>query len=215
MGKATEPARQRLKPEVRRERLLQAAASVFAERGYEAARIEQVAEAADVSPGLLYRHFAGKKELYSELVQRADTELLEHLAAAAAPGPPSQSRLEHGVDSVLAFIEQHPDLWQMLARDVVDPDIKSLRDAAHTHAVTVVARQIELDPELGQQDVSAEEIERMATLIVGATTSLAQWWTDHPGVPREEVLTTLIGVMWLGFDRLRSGERYQADLTPD
>jgi AcrR family transcriptional regulator len=213
-GKVTQHARQRLKPEIRRERLLEAAASVFAERGYEAARIEQVADAAGVSPGLLYRHFAGKKDLYAELVQRADMELLEHLAEAAAPGPPSRSRLEHGVDAVLAFIEEHPDLWQMLARDVVDPDIKALRDAAHAHAVTVVARQIELDPDFERQGVSDLGIERMATLIVGATTSLAQWWTDHPGIPRAEVLTTLMGVLWLGFDRLREGERYQVDLTP-
>jgi AcrR family transcriptional regulator len=214
MGNATQPARQRLKAEVRRERLLEAAASVFAERGYEAARIEQVAEAASVSPGLLYRHFAGKKDLYAELVQRADTELLQHLAEAAAPGPPSRSRLEHGVDAVLAFIEEHPDLWQMLVRDVVDPDIKALRDAAHAHAVTVVARQIELDPEFERRGVSDLGTERMATLIVGATTSLAQWWTDHPGTPRAEVLTTLMGVLWLGFDRLREGERYKVDLTP-
>jgi AcrR family transcriptional regulator len=214
MSNATQPARQRLKAEVRRERLLEAAASVFAERGYEAARIEQVAEAASVSPGLLYRHFAGKKDLYAELVQRADTELLQHLAEAAAPGPPSRSRLEHGIDAVLAFIEEHPDLWQMLARDVVDPDIKVLRDAAHAHAVTAVARQIELDPDFDRRGVSDLGTERMATLIVGATTSLAQWWTDHPGIPRAEVLTSLMGVLWLGFDRLREGERYQVDLTP-
>jgi AcrR family transcriptional regulator len=207
------PPQRRLKPAVRRERLLGAAASVFAERGYEAARIEQVADAAGVSPGLLYRHFAGKKELYAELVQRADGELVRHLAEAAAPGPPSHSRLEHGVDAVLAFIEQHPDLWQMLVRDVVDPDIKALREAAHAHAVAVVARQIEADPELERQDVTVEEVERMATLIVGSTTSLAQWWTDHPRTPRADVLRTLMGVLWLGFDRLGAGERYDVDLT--
>src|SRR4051794_16502410 len=215
MGKTAEPARQRLKPEVRRERLLQAAASVFAERGYEAARIEQVAEAADVSPGLLYRHFAGKRELYSEALQRADTELLEHLSAGAAPGQPSNSRLEHGVDAVLAFIERRPVMWQLLARDVVDPEIKALRDATYAHAVTVVARQLELDPEFEQQAFSEDESERMATMIVGATTALADWWTNHPAVPREEVLATIMSVMWLGFDRLRSAERYQVDLTRD
>ena len=52
--------RQRLKPEVRRERLLEAATEVFAERGYEGARVEQIADVAQVSPGLLYRHFEGK-----------------------------------------------------------------------------------------------------------------------------------------------------------
>ena len=64
--------RQRLKPEVRREKLLEAATEVFAERGYEGARVEQIADVAQVSPGLLYRHFEGKQELYEELLLLAN-----------------------------------------------------------------------------------------------------------------------------------------------
>jgi AcrR family transcriptional regulator len=204
-------ARRRLKPEVRRERLLEAAASVFAERGYEAARIEQIAEAADVSAGLLYRHFAGKRQLYAELVHRADKELLRHLAEAAAPGPPSSRRLERGLDAVLAFVEDHQNLWRMLMREVVDPEIAELRQDSHRQAISVVARLIELDPELDRQAVTKLEVERMAVLIVGSTTTLAEWWADHPRVARSELVTTLMGVLWLGFDRLRSGERYTLD----
>jgi AcrR family transcriptional regulator len=209
-------ARRRLKPEVRRERLLEAAASVFAERGYEAARIEQIADAAGVSAGLLYRHFAGKRELYAELVHRADKELLRHLAEAAAPGPPSGRRLERGVDAVLAFVEGHRNLWRMLMRDVVDPEIAGLREESHRQAVSVVAGLIRLDPALEQHGVTELEVERMAVLIVGSTTTLAEWWADHPQVPRSELVTTLMGVMWLGFERLREGERYtvDGDLTP-
>jgi AcrR family transcriptional regulator len=210
------PARRRLKPEVRRERLLEAAASVFAERGYEAARIEQIAEAADVSAGLLYRHFVGKRELYAELVHRADKELLRHLAEAAAPGPPSGRRLELGLDAVLAFVEGHRNLWRMLMREVVDPEIAELREESHRQAVAVVAELIRLDPELGRQHVTKLEIERMAVLIVGSTTTIAEWWIDHPDVKRAELVTTLMGVLWLGFERLRAGERYtvDGDLTP-
>jgi AcrR family transcriptional regulator len=210
------PARRRLKPEVRRERLLEAAASVFAERGYEAARIEQIAEAAEVSAGLLYRHFAGKRELYAELVHRADRELFSHLAEAAAPGPPEGRRLERGLDAVLAFVEGHRNLWRMLTRDVVDPEIAELRDESHQQAVAVVAELIRLDPELERQHVTKLEVERMAVLIVGSTTTLAEWWTDHPGVERSELVRTLMGTLWLGFERLRAGERYTVggDLTP-
>jgi len=210
------PARRRLKPEVRRERLLEAAASVFAERGYEAARIEQIAEAADVSAGLLYRHFAGKRELYAELVHRGDRELLRHLAEAAAPGPPGGRRLERGLDAVLAFVEGHRNLWRMLMRDVVDPEIARLREESHIQAVKVVAELIRLDPELDRQHVTKLEVERMAVLIVGSTTALAEWWTDHPRVERSELLATLMGALWLGFERLREGARYtvDGDLTP-
>jgi len=205
-----------LKPEVRRERLLEAAASVFAERGYEAARVEQIADAAGVSAGLLYRHFAGKRELYTELVHRADRELLRHLAEAAAPGPPSGRRLEGGLNAVLEFVEGHRNLWQMLVRDVVDPEIARLREESHRQAVAAVADLIRLDPELGRRQVSELEVERMAVLIVGSTSTLAEWWIDHPEVGRGELIATLMGVMWLGFERLRDGERYSidGDLTP-
>lgn len=212
----TSSTARRLKPAVRRERLLAAAASVFADRGYEAARVEQIADAAGVSAGLLYRHFAGKRELYAELLHRADRELLRHLAQAAAPGPPSGRRLAGGIDAVLEFVEGHRDLWRMLTREVVDPEIAALREESHRQAVTVVADLIRLDPELARQGVTELETERMAVLIVGATTTLADWWTDHAQVTRAELVTTLMGALWLGFERLRAGERYtpDGDLTP-
>ena len=63
---------------------------MFAERGYEGARVEQIADAADVSPGLLYRHFEGKQELYTEILQLANRELMAHLTQAAAPDLPDR-----------------------------------------------------------------------------------------------------------------------------
>jgi AcrR family transcriptional regulator len=206
------PVRRRLKPEVRRERLLEAAASVFGERGYEATRIEQIAEAADVSSGLLYRHFVGKRELYAELLRRADEELVRHVAEATDPGLPSLSRLERGAGAVLEFVEQHPELWQILIRDVVDSEIRIMRDRTHAHAVSVVARQMALDPGLAELGLPHKEFERMAVAVIGSTTALSYWWGFHPDVPREEVLQTLVGVLWLGFERVRAGERYPPDV---
>jgi AcrR family transcriptional regulator len=211
----TFPPRRRLKPEVRRERLLTAAASVFAERGYEAARIEQIADAAGVSPGLIYRHFAGKRELYAELVSRADEELVRHLTEAAAPGAPSRGRLERGLDAVLTFIESHPELWRVMTREVVDPEIAVLIEASKRRGIDVVSQLIHLEPGLERLGVTDLEIDRLAVLIVGSTTALADWWSEHPEVERGEILSTLMGGLWLGFERLRAGERYtvEPDLT--
>ena len=96
--------RQRLKPEVRREKLLEAATEVFAERGYESARVEQIADVAQVSPGLLYRHFEGKQELYEELLLLANRQLLEHLAQAAAPNLPTDQRVLRGLDAFFGIV---------------------------------------------------------------------------------------------------------------
>ena len=117
---------------------------------------------------------------------------------------------------MLAFVEGHRNLWRMLMQDVVDPEICEPADDSRRQAVAVVAGLIRLDPELERQGVTEPEVERMAVLIVGSTTTLAEWWADHPQVQRAELLTTLMGVLWLGFDRLRGGERYtvDGDLTP-
>jgi hypothetical protein len=96
-------------------------------------------------------------------------------------------------------------------RDVVDPEIAQLREDSHRQAVAVVANLIRLDPELERQQVTKLEVERMAVLIVGSTTTLAEWWADHPRVKRSELVASLMGVLWLGFDRLRAGERYAVD----
>lgn len=61
---------QRLKQEVR-ERLLAAAASVFAGQGFEKAKLTDVAERADTSPSNIYKYFADKEALFNEIVTPA------------------------------------------------------------------------------------------------------------------------------------------------
>ncbi|MGH9019440.1 MAG: TetR/AcrR family transcriptional regulator [Acidimicrobiales bacterium] len=57
-----------------RERLLDAAATAFASDGYSGASVEEIAESAGFSVGALYSNFAGKEQLFAEVLrrQRAD-----------------------------------------------------------------------------------------------------------------------------------------------
>jgi AcrR family transcriptional regulator len=65
-----------------RERLLQAAASVFAERGYDGTRVADIAAAAGVSNGALYAHFDSKAELLVQALRTHGRRLLAELFAA-------------------------------------------------------------------------------------------------------------------------------------
>ncbi len=65
-----------------RERLLRAAASVFAERGYDGARVADIAAAAGVSNGALYAHFESKAELLVQALRTHGRRLLADLFAA-------------------------------------------------------------------------------------------------------------------------------------
>jgi len=65
-----------------RERLLRAAADVFAERGYDGTRVADIATAAGVSNGALYAHFSSKADLLVDALRTHGRRLLADLFAA-------------------------------------------------------------------------------------------------------------------------------------
>jgi AcrR family transcriptional regulator len=70
-----------------RERLLRAAADVFAERGYDGTRVADIAAAAGVSNGALYAHFASKADLLVTALRTHGRHLLGQLFAADPDRP--------------------------------------------------------------------------------------------------------------------------------
>lgn len=200
--------RQRLKPEVRREKLLEAATEVFAERGYEGARVEQIADVAQVSPGLLYRHFEGKQELYEELLLLANRQLLEHLAQAAAPNLPTDQRVLRGLDAFFGFVEGHRNLWRLIMKDVVEPEIAAIREDVVRRSVSLVATLAAQEQDFGGTQPHERELEMVSVMLVGSVVSLAAWWMDHPKVPRNVIVAVAMESLWVGLERARAGERY-------
>ncbi|WP_255413008.1 TetR/AcrR family transcriptional regulator [Mycobacterium hubeiense] len=64
-----------------RQDVLRASSALFAERGYYAVRMEEIAAAADVSRATLYRHFSTKDLIFAELTRTAVREIEHHAAA--------------------------------------------------------------------------------------------------------------------------------------
>jgi AcrR family transcriptional regulator len=66
----------------RRHQLIDIARTLFAERGYEATSIEEVAARAGVSKPVVYEHFGGKEGLYAVVVDREMSALLDGVTAS-------------------------------------------------------------------------------------------------------------------------------------
>lgn len=74
----------------RREEILKAGLGVFAEHGFEAARLDDVAQRAGVAKGTLYLYFTDKTALFEEIVRTAASPLIERLSAMSeAPDVPA------------------------------------------------------------------------------------------------------------------------------
>jgi AcrR family transcriptional regulator len=179
----------RLSPDDRRALIEQAAARLFAERGYAGTRLNDIAEGAGVTKPMLYRHFASKKTLHLALLAHHWQELREQIVLSTAGGESLRSRLPEILDAWFAYVEQHPYAWRMLFRDTTgDPDIQAFHQELHSSARTLTRGLIEAQPDIS---ISGHEIEPLAEIIRSATTGLALWWLDHPGIPRQ----TLVKIM--------------------
>jgi AcrR family transcriptional regulator len=93
----------------RHEQILDAALVVFARRGLDATRVSDLAAAAGMSQGLLYRYFPSKEAVFSALVERA-LEGARRLTDAALqhPGTPWE-RLEALCEAMLKALSERPD----------------------------------------------------------------------------------------------------------
>lgn len=83
-----EPRRSRKadQSEATRAALLAAGRELFAQRGYAAVATEEIVQAAGVTRGALYHHFAGKAELFEAVYEEVERQLVERIAASALSG---------------------------------------------------------------------------------------------------------------------------------
>lgn len=95
-----------------RERLLAAAAKVFARRGYHRATVDEIASEAGFTIGALYSNFAGKEELFLALADRQVEERVAEVGAIAAAAE-GDGPSENAAEQFRAFLERDPE-WPLL-----------------------------------------------------------------------------------------------------
>lgn len=140
-----------------RARLVQAAATVFARRGFQAARVEEIAELAGYSHGALYSNFAGKEDLFLAVFEDYMSRRIEETARATAAEGTLAERARAGAD-------------QWMARFGSDRDTFLL----HLEFIIHAARNPDLSARLGERMAMLRlEIERqIATLETDGARSL-------------------------------------------
>ncbi|GIP22311.1 TetR/AcrR family transcriptional regulator [Paenibacillus sp. J22TS3] len=96
----------------RRERILRVAAAIFAEKGIAAIKIGELAEAAGMSQGLLYRYFSSKEEIFAVLVEKAVHSLIRPMHDILADTDKSAAERLHDLtrlmlDDIQACSQRH------------------------------------------------------------------------------------------------------------
>src|SRR5947209_13962022 len=93
----------RTKSPLQAEKILAAAARLFATHRFHEARMEDIAAVAEVGKGTLYRYFKDKEELYLALLERAAETILEKLHAAVQQPGSHRDKLVAVVTSLICY----------------------------------------------------------------------------------------------------------------
>ena len=173
--------RTRLSTEQRREQLLAIGAELFSNRPYDEVWIEEVAEIAGVSRGLLYHYFPTKRDFFAGIVRSARDRLL----AMSTPDPalPVLAQLRYGLDVYLAYAQENPAGYRVVHRaaDAADPSIREIRD------VGLAANRDRIIAGLGRimpiGDTTRLAVRSWLTFV----TAVVLDWLDNPSVSRDEI----------------------------
>ena len=119
------PDRAKSRTDRRREQILDAAARVFAEKGYHEAGIADIATDLGIGHGTFYRYFENKKEIVSQAVdwavrQITDT-ILEEDPSASDTLTEHRAQVERIYLRLFTLQDRHPHLIRFLYRQATDP----------------------------------------------------------------------------------------------
>jgi AcrR family transcriptional regulator len=202
--------RRRLSAAERRELILGAATEVFAEHGYGAASMGEIASRAGVVASVIYDHFRSKRELHIVLLQRHGEELIRRSIDEIEGEQPEEIQ-RNAVEAYFRFVEEDPFVWRFLFRDPPgDPEIASAWRSLHDRATAGIAALIARGAPNATLpfDLPTETAAWMlAKASQSATNGLAQWWWEHREIPREQVVELAMAMLWEGFGGLAASGR--------
>ncbi|MDX6258454.1 MAG: hypothetical protein QOH84_142 [Kribbellaceae bacterium] len=185
----------------RREQLIVIARGLFAEKGYEATSVEEIAARAEVSKPVVYEHFGGKEGLYAVVVDREVRKLLDTVTASLTAGR-AHELVEQAALALLDYIENSSDGFRILVRDSpvgssTGSFISILSDVG-TRVEHILAEEFKrrgLDPKFAPM---------YAQMLVGMVALTGQWWLDVRRPKKTDVAAHLVNLAWNGLSGLET-----------
>ena len=125
-----------------RQSILDAALAVFSQKGYHAATLADIAQAAEVTRGAIYHHFGNKAKLYEALLNEASAIGSDTVQQAMAEGSSFAEICALILQKSLAVVESNPQMRQIMTLSLFktgfDPELAELDAARQQQAITTV-----------------------------------------------------------------------------
>jgi AcrR family transcriptional regulator len=162
----------------RRQRIVEAALHALQQQDYEQIQIREVAQAADVALGTLYRYFSSKEHLYAAVLE-------EWASGGLAVGPDSRRgsaarNVRSRIHGVIRSFERHPQFYKvlLLLQGTADSNAKALMGEFADNALQALTRDF---------DVLGEERAKDAAIMMWSIISTMMTYAVYHGTPMPEV----------------------------
>ena len=198
MDKAAESNRAaRLPRDQRRAQLLDAAKEVFTSKGYHAAAMDDIAEAAGVSKPVLYQHFPSKLDLYLALLDSSCERLVEIVTEALASTDHNADRVVATMGAFYEFVSSSAGEFRFVFESDLTGEVQVQQRLwrVNDEIADAIAAVISEDTAL-----PGAESKLLAISLVGIAQVSARYWVsgDSAKIPLDEAKQLVSSLAWRG-----------------
>jgi AcrR family transcriptional regulator len=202
---AVTPTRSRLSKADRMEQALIAAHTLFAERGFAAVTMDEVAADVGVTKPLLYNYFGNKEQLYIACMKRSGDALVSMILETVGDASSPSEALNDGLRAFFAFLDADRAAWAVLFDETL-PHSGELADRVAEYRgrlIALVSESLLAQLPAKRRAAARIEVEALSTALLGAAEALARWWLRSEATSAAEAAELLIATVEPGL-RLRS-----------
>ena len=172
----------------RRRQILEAAVKVFAQKGFHASRVGDIAEEAGIAYGLVYHYFESKEDLLETIFRTTWTEMLARVHEVEQAKVPAAEAVRQVTALILRTWRRDPDLVRVLVREVTRNQHVQREVEEITSAMEALERIVRKGQESGEfrTDLDAR---LAAAIFYGALEEVLSGWVLGQLPDRDEDIT--------------------------
>ena len=168
--------------------------------------MDAVAAEAGVTKPVLYRYFQDKSALVDALAERGSEILLGRLLPAIRADCPALSRVRDAVGAYFAVIDEHPNLYWLLARGAKSDSADGPDSIQQNKEFIATALTTVLGDHLRAYGLDSGGAEPWAYGMTGLVQSTGEWWLQRRSMSRATVVEYVTQIIWAAISgMLREG----------
>lgn len=187
-------------------RLLDAAETVFARRGFHGASVDEIAREAGATTGALYANFAGKEDLFLALFDHTMAQDVRGYSQASSAARTLEEAARAGADRWMQVLSERPEYFPLFvefwAYAVREPGVRERFAERFAAFRLATGRIVAIGAEGRGIGLEPDQVERLGTFINALANGLAMEKLVDPAAVPDELFGDLLVLIFNGFEAL-------------